>query len=179
MPIRPPVPRCALRSPTKLRRPRAGRTARRGLAALAGCAAFAVTAGPASAAELLTNGGFESGTFSGWTTTQLTSPYTPWVIATSSDTGGMSLATPQEGTYDAMNGFDGNGPGHFTLSQTVSIPTGSTVLSWRACWRSRSSTRTPKASWPRSTPSRPATTRVSTPAGSRTPSICPASAGRP
>ncbi|HVF77005.1 MAG TPA: choice-of-anchor D domain-containing protein [Solirubrobacteraceae bacterium] len=98
---------------------------------MAGAAVFAVPAAPASAAELLTNGGFETGTFSGWTTTTLTAPLTPWTVATVVNRGFFVSASPQQGIFDALNGFDGNGPGHFTLSQTVTIPAGATVLSWK------------------------------------------------
>lgn len=130
MPIRSAALTFAKPSCTRERRRCAGPT-RRWLAALVGTAAFVVSAAPASAAELLTNGGFETGTFSGWTTTTLTNPLTPWTVATVADSGYFVAASPQEGTYDALNGFDGDGPGGFTLSQTVSIPAGETVLSWK------------------------------------------------
>ena len=131
MPIRSAAPTLALPLRTTDRRSCGRASSRRWLAALVGAAAFAVPAAPASAAELLTNGGFETGTFSGWTTTQLSSPLTPWTVATAANSGYFVAASPQQGTYDALNGFDGNGPGHFTLSQTVSIPAGRTILSWK------------------------------------------------
>jgi hypothetical protein len=105
-------------------------TGRNLLGALAAAAALAF-ASPASGAELLTNGSFETGTFSGWTTTDLANPLTPWTVATSG-AGYFRSASPQDGTYDALNGFDGAGPGHITLSQTVTIPSGGTAtLTWK------------------------------------------------
>jgi hypothetical protein len=108
----------------------AHRRTRRLTSAVAVAASLGFLAPPASAAELVTNGGFESGTFSGWTTTQPSSPLQPWTIATSSTTGWFTLASPPEGTHDALNGFDGV-PGHFTLTQTISIPAATATLTWK------------------------------------------------
>jgi hypothetical protein len=98
---------------------------------LAGAALAVAVASPASAAQLVSNGGFETGTFSDWTTTQPSAPLMPWTAATASTSGTFSLAAPPEGTYDALNGFDGNGPAHYTLSQTISIPATTATLAWK------------------------------------------------
>jgi Ca2+-binding RTX toxin-like protein len=87
----------------------------------------------ATAAELVTNGDFESGTFDGWTTTQPSLPFARWRVATAS---GMGFPTPSppQGTYDAFNGFATNSPGpeHYTLSQTISIPAATpATLTWQ------------------------------------------------
>jgi hypothetical protein len=103
---------------------------RRLVSAVAVAASLGFVAPSASAAELVTNGGFESGTFSGWTTTQPTNPLYAWTIASSSSQLWFGLASPPEGTYDAGNGFDGS-PGHFTLTQTISIPAGTATLTWK------------------------------------------------
>lgn len=95
----------------------------------AGALAAAPGAAVAAPVELLTNGSFESG-FSGWTTTQPTVPLYPWTIASSSTPVVFTLATPQDGTFDAANGFDGS-PGAYTLTQQVTIPPGTdSALSW-------------------------------------------------
>ena len=68
--------------------------------------------------ELLVNGGFETGDLSGWTTQDLAGAIFPW--AASLDAVGQEF--PIEGDYLAMNGFDGDGPGEFTMYQDVTIP---------------------------------------------------------
>lgn len=108
------------RAPSASRKPRANRS----LAAIVAVGACLAVAAPASAAELVTNGTFETGTFSGWTTTQPTSPLAPWSVADALDPPTIfffAAPSPPQGTYDALNGFDGS-PGHYTLSQTISIP---------------------------------------------------------
>lgn len=120
------------RAPSAWRAQRANRS----LATIVAVAACLAVAAPASAAELVTNGGFETGTFSGWTTTQPTSPLAPWKVATALDPdvsgfGFFVAPSPPQGTYDALNGFDGSA-GHFTLSQTISIPAATTAsLTWQ------------------------------------------------
>lgn len=87
-----------------------------------------LTAGPAFAGpvDLITNGGFESG-FTGWTdTTTLSRPLCAWTL-------NSCLGDPPAadgGTHYASNGFDGSGPGTYTLAQTVAIPAGTATLSW-------------------------------------------------
>ena len=73
--------------------------------------------------ELLTNGGFESGDFTGWVASTASTggsgdPLAPWSVSSA------------EGTLAATNGFDGGGPMEYTLTQTIAIPaatTGGTV----------------------------------------------------
>jgi hypothetical protein len=86
---------------------------------------LAANAAVAAPVDLISNGSFESG-FSGWTqTTSLARPYCAWAI-NSCFTG----LTPPDGSHYATNGFDGSGPGTYTLAQTVTIPTGTATLSW-------------------------------------------------
>jgi len=99
------------------------------------CVCAALLAGSATASavttELLTNGSFESGDFSGWTTTQPTVPLTPWLSATAADRGFFDSASPQDGTHDALHGFDG-APGAYTLTQQVTFPAVSAAtLAWK------------------------------------------------
>lgn len=104
-------------------------------ATIAMAAALAAGASVAVAAptQLLTNGSFESG-FTGWTTTEPAVPFRPWTAATASDPATypfFSAPSPQDGTYDALNGFDGSS-GSYTLTQQVTIPPGSdSALSWK------------------------------------------------
>lgn len=84
-----------------------------------------------SAAELVTNGGFETGDFTGWTTLETGGPLVPWTVVDASDGGSwFPPYSPQEGTYEATNGFDGAGPMEFIMYQDVTIPAGVTTFSW-------------------------------------------------
>jgi hypothetical protein len=79
--------------------------------------------------ELITNGGFEQG-FTGWSaTTTLSSPLCAWSVGPVGPCLGDPPATDGGSNY-ASNGFDGNGPGTYTLAQTVTIPAGTATLSW-------------------------------------------------
>lgn len=101
---------------------------RRLLYLLAILAGLLMTAGPALAGpvDLIANGGFENG-FTGWTdTTTLTNPYCAWSI----DNCVFDPPAADGGAHFASNGFDGSGPGTYTLAQTVAIPAGTATLSW-------------------------------------------------
>jgi hypothetical protein len=87
--------------------------------------------------ELIVNGGFESGDFTGWTVNAPPNPYAPWTVSPAGTSGRRAAIAPPEGNYDAWNGFDGGGPIEFTMYQDVSIPsTTAAILSWndRAIW---------------------------------------------
>ncbi len=72
------------------------------------------------------NCGFESGNFSGWVTQDLTSPFyaldvdgagiDPWA--------GFFISNPTEGSWAALHGFDGDGPGTISIAQDVLLPSG-------------------------------------------------------
>jgi len=91
--------------------------------------------------QLIINGSFETGDFSGWNVSTAAtggegSPFVPWSV-TSAGSGGFAgyeilQTSPQHGTHDAWNGFDGAGPMEFRMYQDVSIPNGAALsLSWR------------------------------------------------
>src|SRR4030095_10021328 len=91
--------------------------------------------------QLINNGSVETGDFTGWNVSTVATggsgtPFQPWSV-TPGGFGGFAgyqiLATsPQHGTHDAWNGFDGGGPMEFRMYQDVSIPSGvSLTLSWR------------------------------------------------
>ena len=91
-----------------------------------------------SGTELITNGSFESGSFSGWNPQLIAlpggsvNPLVPWTVEHAGQSVYFNAATPQDGSYDAANGFDGGGPMQYVLAQTVSIPfNSSAVLSWK------------------------------------------------
>ena len=111
------------------------RAAHRAIIAVAAAAVAALALiGSAGAApvQLITNGGFETSDFSGWTTDETDCPLFPWTV--SGPGGGWSADTaPAAGAFDAWNGFDGCGPMHYTMYQDVTIPAGtvSASLSWQ------------------------------------------------
>jgi len=82
--------------------------------------------------ELLTNGSFESGDFTGWTVEDFFNPYLPYTVDTFiSGTGFFPDAFPTDGNFLAGNGFDGEGPDEAILYQDVAIPAGAdAMLSW-------------------------------------------------
>lgn len=83
--------------------------------------------------ELLTNGSFETGDFTGWTTVTTGGPFRPWAVSGAGAGGGFGMATtlPQDGSFVAWNGFDGGGPMEFQMYQDVAIPVGTAELSWK------------------------------------------------
>ncbi|MCA9247159.1 MAG: M36 family metallopeptidase, partial [Planctomycetales bacterium] len=83
--------------------------------------------------RVLENGSFELGNFTGWTASVSGTPYGDWTVATAGDgTGFVTPTSPQDGQYDAWNGFDGDGPLEFTLYQDLTIPVGGrSTLSWQ------------------------------------------------
>jgi hypothetical protein len=92
------------------------------------------TASP-SRNDLLINGSFETGTFNGWTTNVTGGPFRPWAVSGLGAGGGFSMDStqPQDGTFVAWNGFDGQGPLEFTMYQDVTLPASGAglVLSWQ------------------------------------------------
>lgn len=98
---------------------------------------------PATAAELLTNGDFETGDLTGWTATAngTGSCDTDWNIssvggnaATGCQPGisGTLPGAPSDGNNAAFNSFDGDGPQQFRLTQSFVVPSNisSATLSW-------------------------------------------------
>lgn len=83
--------------------------------------------------ELIVNGSFESGDFTGWTTVTTAGPFRPWAVTGSGQGGGFGMlqTQPQDGNFVAWNGFDGGGPMEFQMFQDVTISAGSTAtLEW-------------------------------------------------
>ena len=103
---------------------------------ISGLAGDGASAGMRAGSNLIVNGGFETGSFSGWTTNMPVNPFVPWTVSLAG-AGFLVRTAPPEGLYDAWNGFDGGGPIEFTMYQDVAIPGGtSAVLTWqdRALW---------------------------------------------
>lgn len=90
---------------------------RRGLAAVTAAALVlvgaAVTASPAQAATSITNGGFEAGSLTGWTTVGTTS---------------VTTSGPHSGSYAAQVGGTAPTNGTSSVSQSFTAPSGSPQL---------------------------------------------------
>ncbi|MGD2118788.1 MAG: PEP-CTERM sorting domain-containing protein [Chromatiales bacterium] len=85
----------------------------------------------ASAVELLTNGGFETGDFTGWTATDNVgigiTELIPWTV--SGPGGGyFGNSSPLSGSFSALNGFDGDAGLTYGLYQDVAIPVAQTAI---------------------------------------------------
>ena len=72
--------------------------------------------------ELIVNGGFETGDFSGWTVVTTGGPeLTPWTVGGSGG-GSFGNTSPRSGQFDAFNGFDGGAGLEYELFQDVTLP---------------------------------------------------------
>ena len=90
-------------------------------------------------ADLVTNGGFETGDFTGWTVVSNNGNggcgNNVWVVNTTGAQGcqnnGTTVAAPISGSYAAFNTFDGTNA-NYSLSQTIALPgsIGSAMLSF-------------------------------------------------
>ena len=101
-------------------------------------AAFCLTTHPVSATELITNGGFESGSFTGWTTVNPPGFWLGWTVSTAGAGGGFVpvpvVTAPREGTRDAWQGTamlsSTFAPQY--MEQTITIPAASTAsIIWK------------------------------------------------
>lgn len=90
------------------------------------------TAKDVSAAELITNGSFETGDFTGWTAVNGAGALQNWINTTGGFDTGFHTSSPQAGTRSVLNGVAGNAGSVFTLTQQITIPAATTAqLTWR------------------------------------------------
>lgn len=86
----------------------------------------------ASIINLITNGGFETGTFTGWSVASSNADTggcdKGWVVSTTGGATGCSSVANPLGRYAAYQSFDGTGPKTRTLSQNFVVPTLSTAV---------------------------------------------------
>ena len=89
-------------------------------------------------ANVVANCGFETGDFRGWVTQDLKTPLLPLSVGPAGVSPGFDLFTntPTEGTFAALTGFDGDGPGTIELAQDVVLRRGVSTLrfDYRAGW---------------------------------------------
>ncbi|MFN0138999.1 MAG: carboxypeptidase regulatory-like domain-containing protein [Pyrinomonadaceae bacterium] len=81
----------------------------------------------ASSAELIVNGGFETGNFSGWTAVNPANGWINWLVSGAGHGGGFAppnAVTPAQGNFSAWQGVSvfQPGGGTYTLSQDVVLP---------------------------------------------------------
>ncbi len=101
-----------------------------------------------STVQLLNNGNFSTGDFTGWTATTPSATffdfsgfaeYSQSVVPPGSSFGfGLFSTAPAVGNHSVLEGFDGAGPGTVSISQDVTIPTNSTdtlSFDYRAGWQ--------------------------------------------
>lgn len=88
-----------------------------------------------SAAELITNGGFETGSFTGWTFQNPSTIFRPWQVTTSGfggdDGAGFNpvptATTVQQGAFNAWNGVTAGANESFVLFQQFTVPAGQSL----------------------------------------------------
>jgi hypothetical protein len=84
------------------------------------------------------NRSFETGDFFGWEATDITSPFFPLTVDGASIDVGFDffVSDPTNGSFAALHGFDGSGPGMIRIAQDVVIPNGATTIEfdYRGGW---------------------------------------------
>lgn len=100
------------------------------------CAVFTSSDRTVMAAELMVNGSFETGNFTGWTTTNASNPFINWNVSGPGAGGGFIpvpvTTQPQDGTRVAWQGVACNAGSSFILHQDVTLPAATTAqLRWR------------------------------------------------
>ncbi|MCA9705705.1 MAG: hypothetical protein KDK70_07650, partial [Myxococcales bacterium] len=91
-------------------------------------------------AETCDNCSFETGDFTGWTTVDLLTPYIPLSVSMGGDMAPdfPSFTTaPTDGSFCAITGFDGDGPGTIEIGQDITLapaPPADLVFDYRAGW---------------------------------------------
>lgn len=90
---------------------------------------------PNQAQAILTNSSFETGDFTGWSVSDLTAPFYALRVDTAGQSPGFGLFTsaPTDGSFAALHGFDGGGPGTISIAQDITVPNSGAVMEfdWR------------------------------------------------
>lgn len=104
----------------------------------AGPGTLAVLEGPPPSNDCVQNPSFETGSFAGWTASSLFSMSYPLRVVGAGQSPGFGsfVSAPTEGSFAAVHGFGGGGPGVIRLSQEVMVTPGLTPLTfdYRAAW---------------------------------------------
>jgi len=89
-------------------------------------------------ATLITNASFETGDFTGWITQDLTTPFSAMQVGGSGVNPWASFfsSSPTDGSFAALHGFDGNGPGMIKIGQDITVTSSSIItFDYRAAWQ--------------------------------------------
>jgi|GEM_PF-2921867 len=88
--------------------------------------------------NIIANCSFETGDLTGWIVNDLNAPFLPVQAAVAGGSVGFGffLTEPTDGTFVALHGFDGDGPGVIELAQDVTLPLGTVTLTfdYRGAW---------------------------------------------
>jgi hypothetical protein len=79
---------------------------------------------PPPPTELLVNGSFESGDFTGWGTRDMADPFAELGVYAAGAALPMMTVAPTDGVFAVGHGFDGGGPDTIEFWQEVAIPAG-------------------------------------------------------
>ncbi|PVW13160.1 hypothetical protein DDV96_13715, partial [Marixanthomonas spongiae] len=81
--------------------------------------------------DIIVNGSFETGDFTGWTVEDFSIPFIPFNVDFSTVNPFFPAATPTDGALMATNGFDASsGPDEAVIYQDVTITTNNNLLTW-------------------------------------------------
>jgi hypothetical protein len=71
--------------------------------------------------DVFDNGGFETGDFTGWVTQDMTIPFFPLQVGGAGISPFGFISDPPEGSFAALHGFDGDGPGTIRIAQDITL----------------------------------------------------------
>lgn len=84
------------------------------------------------AVELIVNGSFETGDFTGWSRVNGAGAFLNWTNTAAGGDTGFHTSSPQHGTRSVWNGMAGNAGSTFLLFQDITIPAGATAtFTWK------------------------------------------------
>ena len=103
---------------------------------LSSTASFFLTVTPQG--TLVPNGSFETDNFTDWVTSDISAPFIPVQVTGNGVSPGYGLfsTAATDGSYSAVNGFDGGGPGTIRIAQDIAITSSNAVLTfdYRVGW---------------------------------------------
>jgi hypothetical protein len=115
-----------------------GKVFRRLLAVIALLAATLALSPEEVHATSVVNASFETGNFAGWVTQDLADPFVQLHVGGAGLTPGYGFfsSAPTDGSFAALHGFDGGGPGTIRIGQDIAVTADGTIIEfdYRAAW---------------------------------------------